>query len=241
VVRHRARYRVRFRIDDSQKIEASEVGAPLLEDAGNPMSRKSDRTLQGAQGLLLEADSSAEDCVESGIHAAVATPPDFSSVYTRHFQDVCRWATAFGCASSEVEDVAQEVFLVVRRRLPELEVTNLAGWIYRITRNVSAEHRRRRWFRSLLRRSDQDLELLPSANEGPGDALHRRQAERLFRAALSRMTPKRRAAFYLFEVEGYTGQELAELEGVPLKTIYTRLHHARKDFVALVAAATEGA
>ena len=182
------------------------------------------------------ASDAGEDGLQSGVHSAPAAELDFSAIYARHFPDVCRWVTAFGCASSEVEDIAQEVFLVVRRRLPTVSPSNVSGWIYRIARNISAEHRRRRWFRSLFKRSDQDLELIESPSDGPSDLLQRQQAEHLFRKILARMTPKRRAAFYLFEVEGYTGQELAELEGVPLKTIYTRLHHARRDFSALIAA-----
>jgi len=53
------------------------------------------------------------------------------------------------------------------------------------------------------------------------------------------MSPKRSAAFYLFEVEGYTGEEIAALEDVSVTTIYTRLHHARKQFLAYIAKVTE--
>ena len=46
---------------------------------------------------------------------------------------------------------------------------------------------------------------------------------------LDRMSPLRRTAFMLFEIEGYSGEEIAELEQIPLATVYTRLHHARRD------------
>jgi DNA-directed RNA polymerase specialized sigma24 family protein len=48
------------------------------------------------------------------------------------------------------------------------------------------------------------------------------------------MSDKRRETLVLFEVEGYSGQEIAALQGVPVKTVWTRLHHARKDLVAMV-------
>jgi RNA polymerase sigma-70 factor (ECF subfamily) len=54
---------------------------------------------------------------------------------------------------------------------------------------------------------------------------------------LSQLTERRRTAFFLFEIEGYTGEEIAELEGVSVNTVYTRLHHARRDFMTLLAAA----
>lgn len=53
-----------------------------------------------------------------------------------------------------------------------------------------------------------------------------------------RMTPVRRAAFVLFEIEGYSGEEIAQLEQIPVATAYTRLHHARKDYLRLVAEIT---
>jgi len=50
------------------------------------------------------------------------------------------------------------------------------------------------------------------------------------------MSDKRRSTLVLFEIEGYSGQEISTLHGVPVKTVWTRLHHARKDLVAMVAA-----
>jgi RNA polymerase sigma-70 factor (ECF subfamily) len=180
-----------------------------------------------------------EEALESGVHSASPPELDFSAVYTRYFHEVCRWVTAFGCASSEIEDVAQEVFLVARRRLAQVAPTNLGGWLYRTTYNVASEYRRRRWFKSFFKRSERDLELVAPASDCPSAQLERKEAQRLFEAALGRMTPKRRAVFYLFEIEGYSGQELATLEGVALKTIYTRLHHARREFLAACAQQTE--
>jgi RNA polymerase sigma-70 factor (ECF subfamily) len=48
------------------------------------------------------------------------------------------------------------------------------------------------------------------------------------------MAEKRRTAFVLFEIEGYSGEEIAELFGIPVATVWTRLHHARKDYFRLV-------
>jgi RNA polymerase sigma-70 factor (ECF subfamily) len=48
------------------------------------------------------------------------------------------------------------------------------------------------------------------------------------------MREKHRTAFVLFEIEGYTGEEIAELQGAPVATIFTRLYHARREFAAIV-------
>src|SRR4051812_32035865 len=78
---------------------------------------------------------------------------DFAAVYRLHFADVCRWLRAFGIPASDREDIAQEVFLIVERKLAGFDGTNLAGWLYRITGYQARNHRRMAWFRNLLTRS----------------------------------------------------------------------------------------
>lgn len=164
---------------------------------------------------------------------------DFERTYTAYFHQVCRWLRAFGCPMAEVDDLAQETFLVVRRKLDGFDGQNLAGWLYRIAQRTASDHRRRAWFRRLLSRSGEEPDSLSAGKGDPLQSLERRRAERVLQRALERMSPKRRVAFYLFEVEGYSGEEIAHLEDVPVNTVYTRIHHARKDFVRLVAELTE--
>ena len=60
--------------------------------------------------------------------------------------------------SSDTEDLAQEIFLVVRRKLDRFDGGNLAGWLYRIAQLTVRDHRRRAWFKNLtLRRRNVDL------------------------------------------------------------------------------------
>jgi RNA polymerase sigma-70 factor (ECF subfamily) len=49
------------------------------------------------------------------------------------------------------------------------------------------------------------------------------------------MSERRRSVFFLFEVEGHSGEEIADMLDVPMNTVWTRLHHARKDFFELLA------
>jgi RNA polymerase sigma-70 factor (ECF subfamily) len=74
----------------------------------------------------------------------------------------------------------------------------------------------------------------PAASGGPTPEATAEQAQRLAlaEAVLAGMSDKARRAFVLFEVEGYSGEEIAQLEGIPLATVWTRVHHARKEFAA---------
>jgi len=166
----------------------------------------------------------------------------FDALYERWFGDVCRWIRALGGASSDLEDLAQEVFLIARRKLPAFDGTNEAGWLFAIARNVVRDHRRKRWFKSFfVREKETPLEHLPAAGADPASLLARAEERRLAQKVLEKLSDKRRVCFVLFEIEGYTGEEIAALEGVPVATVWTRLHHARKDFERLAREASEEA
>jgi RNA polymerase sigma-70 factor (ECF subfamily) len=159
---------------------------------------------------------------------------DFASVYQAWFEPVCRWLRALGGPQSDVEDLAQEVFMVVRRKLPGFDGRNMAGWLYRISARTASDARRRAWWKHLLRgRGLAAIDELAHGGAGPVELLERKEAERVVYALLDRMSDKRRRALILAELEGCSGAEIAALEGIPEATVRTRLHHARRDFLAL--------
>jgi RNA polymerase sigma-70 factor (ECF subfamily) len=175
---------------------------------------------------------------DAGVSGAVSflSPRDFEALYSAYFHHVTRWARAFGCSEADLDDVAQETFLVARRRLDQFQGGNAAGWLYRIAQHVTRAHRRRSWLRRLLHRAP-ELSAAPSRQATPVEALEQREARLQMQDLLSKMSERRRITFFLFEIEGYTGEEIAKLEGVAVNTVYTRLHHARRDFMALLARA----
>ena len=171
------------------------------------------------------------------IHSQPVDVADFGEVYERFFHEVVRWCRAMGVPATDVEDIAQEVFVVVARRLGEFQGDNVAGWIYRITALTAARMRRRPWYKYLFARRDAvEPETFAWVGTGPVESLELREAQNLLAQFLAQMSEKRRTAFILFEIEGYTGDEIAALEGIPVATVWTRLFHARKEFSALAKA-----
>jgi RNA polymerase sigma-70 factor (ECF subfamily) len=169
--------------------------------------------------------------------------PDFDRVYLEHFHHVARWARALGGLAADVDDLTQDVFLVVRRKLGGFRGPSMPAWLYGITRKTVSDYRRRAWMRRLLSGSHRSLDAVPSPGSRPfelpaADPFERWEAQRIMRRVLDKMSEVRRTAFILFEIEGYSGEEIAELEQVPLATVYTRLHHARKDFLRFTAEIT---
>jgi RNA polymerase sigma-70 factor (ECF subfamily) len=161
---------------------------------------------------------------------------DFRTIYEAWFDEVSRWIRALGGLEADRDDIVQEVFLVVRRRLGSFDGGNLAGWLYRIARRQVRDFRRRAWVRNVFtkRRMDEP-DTLPSEGGGPAAALEHKEKQRILYTLLSKMQEDRRSAFVLFEIEGLSGEEIARVQGVPLNTVWTRLHHARKEFLVLAA------
>jgi RNA polymerase sigma-70 factor, ECF subfamily len=160
----------------------------------------------------------------------------FAGIYDQWFDDVSRWVRLFGGRHADHEDLAQEVFLIVRRRLPEFDGRNVAGWLFEIARRQVRGYRRRVWFRRAFSlRHHVALDRLMYDGATPAAALERKERQAMVERLLARMSEKRRTTFVLFEIEGYTGEEIAALQRIPIKTVWTRLHHARKEFLKLVA------
>src|SRR5207302_11374975 len=152
----------------------------------------------------------------------------FRALYDAHFDQVWRACRRLGLPEADAEDAAQDTFVVAMRKLSNFDNGKLPTWLYRIAANlVSARHRKRRVreaLRALWLRGDEPQ--APSAEQ----AYQVREAGRHVSEVLARMAPKKREVFALFELEGLTGEEIAERVGCKVDTVWTRLYHARRDF-----------
>jgi RNA polymerase sigma-70 factor (ECF subfamily) len=179
----------------------------------------------------------AQSRLSTAGHAALRSPSaprDFRAFYDLWFEEVARWIRALGGPEADRDDIVQEVFLVVRRRLEAFDGVNPAGWLYRITRRQVRDFRRRSWVRHIFtRRRVENLDALQHGGGGPSAALERLEDQRILQTLLGKIREERRITFVLFEIEGLPGEEIARIQSVPLNTVWTRLYHARKDFLAL--------
>lgn len=160
---------------------------------------------------------------------------NFTDFYDDWYDSVLRWLRALGAPEADREDIAQEVFVVVGRRLRSFDGKNPAGWLYQITKRQVRDFRRRTWIKNIFNREHTDaVNDVPDEHAGPAAALERKQNQRVLSALLAKMNPDRRAALVLFEVDGLSGEEVARIQGVPLNTVWKRLHVARREFLVLV-------
>ena len=102
---------------------------------------------------------------------------EFHALYCAWFVDVAHWIGALGATPSDQDDLLQEVFVVVHRRLPDFDGRNIAGWLYRITARQVRDFRRLCWVRHIFGRSVPLSENIPSPGASPVMLLERREKQ----------------------------------------------------------------
>ena len=165
---------------------------------------------------------------------------DFRALYDTWFGDVARWVRALGASPADQDDLVQEVFVVVHRRLHAFDGENMAGWLYRIAAHQVRDFRRLRWIRHIFGRSVPLSPGVPSNGPTPLMMLETKEKQLLLDRLLSTLSEAQRAAFVLFEMDGYTGDEIARIQQVSINTVRARIHRARKKVTGLLLKWREG-
>lgn len=154
----------------------------------------------------------------------------WAEFYEAHFDFIWRSLRRLGVQESSVDDAAQEVFLVVFRRLETFEGrSSLKTWLFGVALRVA------RRFAQQLRthKIDELMDSLPDTDaRGQEESLARAQAMRTLYAILDGLDTEKRAVFVMAELEQMTAPEIAEVSGTTLNTVYSRLRAARRDFDA---------
>lgn len=159
--------------------------------------------------------------------------PSLPEIFRQYAPFVWRALRRLGVPEADVEDVCQEVFVVVHRKLGDFEGrSSLRTWIYGICARTASDYRRSgRVRREVVTDAPPD-----TAHEGgQHDAVALRQARAKLDRILDTLDDDKRAVFVLYEIEELTMAEVADSLGCPLQTAYSRLHAARKIVEAGVA------
>ncbi|XXX80363.1 sigma-70 family RNA polymerase sigma factor [Sorangium sp. So ce134] len=175
-----------------------------------------------------------EQCLQAGVLGDAKQPPrSLVALHAEHGGFV--WATLqrFGIQHPDLEDAFQDVFIVVQRRLPSFDwACPITTWLFAICRRVAASHRRRAHTRR--ERLGEVVDDVPDSARGPEEITSQHQARLQLDGILEAMDLDRRAVFVMFEIEEMPCNEIASLVGVPVGTVYSRLHAARKEFATLL-------
>jgi RNA polymerase sigma-70 factor (ECF subfamily) len=167
-------------------------------------------------------------------HPAAGARIGVEALFRAHAPFVATFLHRLGTPRSELDDLVQEVFFVAHRKGGyEAGPAHPRSWLAAIALRVAQTGRRTR---SRTESPDSPavsgLTILADAVERIDT---RRSISRVERA-LESLPLEQRAAFVLFEIEGESCESIAAVWNVPVGTIYSRLHHARRKFMQVYAA-----
>jgi len=179
----------------------------------------------------------SEDVRASAPLADERVPPTLDELYRAHADFVWRAVLRLGIAESAAEDAVHEVYLVVRRKLPEFRGDAApTTWLYAIARGVCANLRRKHV------RAERRLDLVtpPTPAPDPEDAASRSNAAALVERFVAELPDEQREVFVLSDIEGMAGPDVAAALKIPLGTAYSRLRLARKRLEVFVQGGSDG-
>ena len=151
------------------------------------------------------------------------------------FREQARFVASFlrhmGVFESDLDDMLQDVFVLAHRKGGYLP--GPAGprtWLASLAIRVVTARRRARARRPP---ASEVTESFADAAQGPAELLESRRSLERVQAALDHLSLEHRAAFILYEIEGESCESIAAMWEVPVGTVYSRLHHARKRFLEM--------
>ena len=162
---------------------------------------------------------------------------ELEAIYREHSAAVSKWVRRLwgpGGASGLVdeEDLLQEVFLVVQRRLGSFRAeAALTTWLYGITvLVVNGRRKKERWRRFLWRRAEPELQLDYDASPIVQEDFERAEASQLVYAVLNDLSERDRTLLILFELERLPGGEIATILGMSEPNVWVAMTRARARF-----------
>lgn len=136
----------------------------------------------------------------------------------------------------DTADLVQEAFIKAFRSLPRFRFrSSFFTWLYRIAVNASLSHLKKRRARRFFSfdnmheetSADEVVEKLATRRDSEKAALMSELQEKL-NESLQKLSPKHRSVVVLFEIEGLSHQEIAEITETSVGTVRSRLHYAKQ-------------
>lgn len=161
-------------------------------------------------------------------------PVRLRSAITEHYELIWRTLRRLGVPEHSVEDAAQQVLVVLARRLSEVRPGAERAFMVATATRVAADARKQHQ----RRREDFDADVLAarvSSAPGADELLDRERARQLLDFVLDQMPDELRTVFIFFEFEGMATADIAELLELPSGTVASRLRRAREAFETIAA------
>ncbi len=146
---------------------------------------------------------------------------------TENFTPTWRLLRRLGVPEDRVDDAVQKVFLIVADRLSDIEVGSERAFVIGTALRVAPRARKRR---AIEKAPSSDAGALTDPMPLPDELTDRKRAREMLDAVLAAMPEELSTVLVLYEIEGMTAPEIAQVVGIPLGTAASRLRRARVEF-----------
>ena len=163
------------------------------------------------------------------------------TLLAHHQAQIYRFGLKMCRDPEDAQDVLQDTLFAMARGVRDFRgASSISTWLYTIARSFCIKKRRRSKFAPARERSlDSDLDLetarLADPAKAPDEALAGREVEVALEKAIGALEPMYREVLLLRDVEGLTAPEVAEVLGINVQAVKSRLHRARLSVRAHVA------
>jgi RNA polymerase sigma-70 factor (ECF subfamily) len=208
---------------------AADMGARRGEDAPRPQKEEIDAIKKPREPG--RGDAELVERVKRGDEAA------FGALLQRHQEKVYRLAWRLTRHTQDAEEVTQDVFLTVYRKIGNFDGRSSFGtWLYRVATNTALMKLRGRRRKSHLAVEEEGPAFLPDGRHArpvadwsalPDDELLSAERRRMLAEAIEALPPDSKAVVILRDIEGLSNYEAAEVLGESVAAVKSRLHRAR--------------
>lgn len=165
--------------------------------------------------------------------------PSFEEIYEAHFAFAWRSLRGLGVQPAQIDDAAQDVFIVVHRRLSTYEPgSSLKSWLFGIVRRVASDYRRREKRKGGAVSIDEQIHSVDQVS--PYQSAARMQALNLVEDFAATLDEEHRSIFILAEIEQLPVPEVALMLNLNANTIYSRLKVMKKKLIAQLSRRFDG-
>jgi len=160
----------------------------------------------------------------------------FDQLFRRYTRQVYNYAFRMIPNYDDANDIAQEAFVRAFNSIRSFRGdSNFSTWLFRIVYNVSLDEIKRRKGRYLLS-LDEQLELeedsltrqVESESPSPDELVEKQERDRILQEAIETLPEYQKAMIVLYHMQGFSYEEIAEIVGLPIGTVKSRLNRARE-------------
>ena len=189
-------------------------------------SREDEAISARARGRMEESDTELFSAMSTGNLTALGV------LYDRHHLSVRRFVVRAAAGTNDVDDIVHDVFLIASRVASTYDDrSGSRPFLLGIAANIvrSRHQKQARW---KIAFGMFESALTGVVRRTPEDGASETERLRLFDVALARLSEEKRLVLVMIELEELSGEEVATALGIPVATVWTRLHYARAELRA---------